>query len=123
VGQINAASQIPKKTYFKIGEVCDLTGIKTHTLRYWETEFKVIRPHRAGSKQRLYRRVDLENILKIKKLIYEDGHTIAGTRKYLANERKQKTVTKSIVKTKTDNSIIKKIKTELNDIKKILEQK
>jgi DNA-binding transcriptional MerR regulator len=72
---------IPDKLYFKIGEVCELTGVKSHTLRYWETEFAVLRPQRAVSKQRLYRRVDVENILRIKKFIQEDGLTMAGVKK------------------------------------------
>ncbi|MCK5323472.1 MAG: MerR family transcriptional regulator, partial [Desulfobulbaceae bacterium] len=55
--------EIPDKLYFKIGEVCKITGVKQHALRYWETEFSVIRPQRASSKQRLYRRIDVENIL------------------------------------------------------------
>lgn len=80
--------EIPDKTYFKIGEVCDLTGIKTHTLRYWESEFPVIKPLRAGSQQRLYRRADVDVIFKIKQLIYEDGLTIAGARKFLTQESK-----------------------------------
>ena len=73
--------EIPDKLYFKIGEVCKITGIKQHALRYWETEFSVIRPQRASSKQRLYRRIDVENILKIKKLLREDGYSIAGVKK------------------------------------------
>ena len=79
---------IPDKRYFKIGEVCELAGVKQHVLRYWESEFKkLIRPQRASSKQRLYRRVDVENILKIKKLLKEDGFTIPGAKKLLAGEK------------------------------------
>lgn len=77
-------AHIPEKVYFKIGEVCLLTGVKAHTLRYWESEFSIIKPRRAGSQQRLYRRVDVENILRIKKMLHEDGMTLAGTRKSLA---------------------------------------
>lgn len=84
---------IPDKRYFKIGEVCEIAGVKQHVLRYWESEFKqMIRPQRASSKQRLYRRVDVENILKIKKLLKEDGFTIPGAKKLFAcrkgNEQK-----------------------------------
>ena len=60
---------IPDKLYFKIGEVKKITGVEAHVLRYWESEFKIIRPQRASSKQRLYRKVDVENILAIKKLL------------------------------------------------------
>jgi DNA-binding transcriptional MerR regulator len=70
-----------ERLYYRIGEVSRITGLKPHVLRYWESEFKVIRPHKGGSLQRLYRRKDLNLILKIKKLLYEEGFTIAGARK------------------------------------------
>ncbi len=70
-----------ERLYYRIGEVSRMTGLKPHVLRYWESEFKVIRPHKGGSSQRLYRRKDLDLILKIKKLLYEDGFTIAGAKK------------------------------------------
>jgi DNA-binding transcriptional MerR regulator len=69
------------RLYYRIGEVSRITGLKPHVLRYWESEFKVIKPHKGGSLQRLYRRKDLDLILKIKKLLYEDGFTIAGAKK------------------------------------------
>lgn len=74
---------IPDKLYFKIGEVGKLAEVPTHVLRYWETEFKGIRPKRASSNQRLYRREDVQLILKIKSLLHEQGFTIAGARKLL----------------------------------------
>lgn len=77
---------IPDKLYFKIGEVCELTGVKQHVLRYWETEFTILHPHRAGSRQRLYRRADVENILRIKRLLKDEGFTISGAKKLLAKE-------------------------------------
>ncbi|MDZ7641389.1 MAG: MerR family transcriptional regulator [Desulfurivibrio sp.] len=80
---------IPDKLYFKIGEVCEITGIKQHVLRYWETEFKILSPQRANSRQRLYRRVDVENILRIKKLLKEEGFTISGAKKHLARSRRR----------------------------------
>jgi DNA-binding transcriptional MerR regulator len=70
-----------ERLYYRIGEVSRITGLKPHILRYWESEFKVIRPHKGGSLQRLYRRKDLDLILKIKKLLYEEGFTIAGAKK------------------------------------------
>lgn len=73
---------IPDKLYFKIGEVGKLAQVPTHVLRYWETEFKNIRPKRANT-QRLYRREDVELILRIKVLLHEQGYTIAGARKLL----------------------------------------
>src|SRR3989304_9152798 len=70
-----------ERLYYRIGEVSRITGLKPYVLRYWESEFKIIRPHKEGSLQRLYRRKDLDLILKIKKLLYEDGFTIAGAKK------------------------------------------
>ena len=77
--------EIPDKLYFKIGEVAKLAGVPPHVLRYWESEFNAIHPKRANSKQRLYRRVDVEFILKLKELLHERRYTIAGARKYLAD--------------------------------------
>ena len=75
--------QIPDKLYYKIGEVAKFTGIKTHVLRYWETEFSAIRPNKSRSNQRLYRKQDVELILHLKDLLYNQGFTIAGARKKL----------------------------------------
>ncbi len=80
---------IPSKQYFKIGEVSALTQLEPYVLRYWETEFKMIRPVRFGSNQRMYRRKDVETILEIKKLLYEEGFTIAGARKKLHPAHKE----------------------------------
>lgn len=74
---------IPDKLYFKIGEVAKIADVPTHVLRYWESEFSGIRPKRAHSKQRLYRRQDVELIVAIKSLLHEQGYTIAGARKLL----------------------------------------
>jgi len=74
---------IPEKLYFKIGEVAEITGLKPHVLRYWETEFKIFRPGKSRTQQRLYRREDIELVLRIKDLLYVQGFTIAGAIKKL----------------------------------------
>jgi DNA-binding transcriptional MerR regulator len=74
---------IPEKLYYKIGEVSQISGVEPYVLRYWESEFKIVTPGRTHSKQRLYRRKDLELILEIKKLLYEEKFTIAGAKKKL----------------------------------------
>ncbi len=74
-------NSIPDKLYFKIGEVAKMADVPTHVLRYWESEFPAIKPKRANSKQRLYRRQDVELVLKIKVLLHEQGFTIAGAKK------------------------------------------
>jgi DNA-binding transcriptional MerR regulator len=74
---------LPEKTYFRIGEVAKITGVKAYVLRFWETEFKMMAPPKSRSKQRMYRRRDIEMILRIKHLLYQEKFTIAGARRYL----------------------------------------
>jgi DNA-binding transcriptional MerR regulator len=75
---------IPDKTYYRIGEVARITKVKPYVLRFWESEFKVMSPPKSRSKQRMYRRRDIDTILMIKKLLYEQGFTIKGARRRLA---------------------------------------
>jgi DNA-binding transcriptional MerR regulator len=79
-----AASPIPEKSLFRIGEVSRLTATKTFVLRYWETEFPTLQPVKSPSGHRLYRREDIETVFEIKRLLYEEGFTIAGARKHLS---------------------------------------
>jgi DNA-binding transcriptional MerR regulator len=83
-------TEIPDRVYFRIGEVSSLVGVDPHVLRYWESEFKVIKPRRAKSKQRLYRRKDVENLLQIKRLLHDEGYTIAGARRLLKTPGRMK---------------------------------
>jgi DNA-binding transcriptional MerR regulator len=73
-----------EKAGFRIGEVSRLTGTKAFVLRYWETEFPMLQPVKGPSGHRLYRRADIETVFEIKRLLYEQGFTIAGARRYLA---------------------------------------
>ena len=75
---------IPDKNYFRIGEVGKILGVEPYVVRYWESEFKTVRPIRTKSDQRLYRRKDVEQLLEIKNLLYEEMFTIAGAKKRLA---------------------------------------
>lgn len=84
-----AATVIPEKLYFKIGEVCDLLGVQAHVLRYWETEFPQLSPQKNRSGQRSYRRRDVEISLRIKELLYDEMFTIAGARKKLQSELRE----------------------------------
>ena len=72
--------QIPNKLFFKIGEVCEITDTQPYVLRYWESEFPALAPAKNSSGQRIYRRRDIETVLRIKQLLYEEGFTIAGPR-------------------------------------------
>jgi DNA-binding transcriptional MerR regulator len=78
---------IPDKLYFKIGEVSELLGIPTYVLRFWETEFKRIKPKRTASGQRLYRRNDVELLQKIQYLLYKKRFTIPGAKRYLIDTK------------------------------------
>jgi DNA-binding transcriptional MerR regulator len=74
---------LPNKLYFRIGEVAKIIGVKPYVLRYWETEFTILKPGKTPSRHRLYRRRDVETLLEIKRLLYEEGFTIAGAKKRL----------------------------------------
>src|SRR5246127_772545 len=78
--------EIPDKLYFKIGEVSELLGVEAYVLRYWETEFAVLSPKKSGTGHRLYRRKDVELLLRIKHLLYEKRFTIEGARQSLHSE-------------------------------------
>jgi DNA-binding transcriptional MerR regulator len=81
---------IPDKLYFRIGEVSRLCSLPSYVLRFWETEFPQLKPSKSSTGQRMYRRLDVENVLRIKKLLYEEGFTIAGARQQLRAEIKKK---------------------------------
>ena len=113
---------IHNKLYFKIGEVSTIAGVEPYVLRYWESEFKAIKPSRTQSKQRIYRRKDVELILEIKKILYEEKFTIAGARKRLQSvksENKQQLALDFTVK-KDHQKILKEIKAELKALRKLL---
>lgn len=81
-----SVASIPEKSLFRIGEVSRLTATKAFVLRYWETEFPTLQPVKSPSGHRLYRREDIETVFEIKRLLYDEGFTIAGARKYLAEQ-------------------------------------
>jgi len=77
-------ASIPDKVYFRIGEVSRILGVEPYVIRYWESEFKVVKPVRTSSDQRLYRRRDVEMLLSIKNLLYVEHFTIIGAKRKLA---------------------------------------
>lgn len=79
---------IPDKLYFRIGDVAELCSLPAYVLRFWETEFPQLKPVKGSTGQRMYRRKDVENVLQIKKLLYEEGFTISGARQHLKVENK-----------------------------------
>jgi DNA-binding transcriptional MerR regulator len=76
-------SSLPPKLYFRIGEVAGLVGVEPHVLRYWEREFRSIRPTKSAKGQRVYSRRDVENLMRVRELLYAEGFTIAGAKKKL----------------------------------------
>ncbi len=108
---------IPDKLYFKIGEVAKMADVPTHVLRYWESEFPAIKPKRANSKQRLYRRQDVELVLKIKVLLHEQGFTIAGAKKRI--DSGQDVALVSPGNPEVASSVNKKLQTIKQELKKL----
>jgi DNA-binding transcriptional MerR regulator len=82
--------EIPDKLYFRIGEVARLCAVEPYVLRFWESEFAQLRPNKSGTGQRLYRKRDVEMALRIKRLLYEEGYTIAGARQVVQAESRSK---------------------------------
>jgi DNA-binding transcriptional MerR regulator len=81
---------IPDKNFFRIGEVSKILQVEPYVVRYWESEFKTVKPVRTSADQRLYRRRDVEELLMIRTLLYKEGFTIAGARKRLLEIRREK---------------------------------
>lgn len=141
------AIAIPEKQYFKIGEVSEILDVEPYVLRYWESEFKILKPTRTRARQRLYHKKDLELLLEIKHLLYDEKFTIAGAKKRLQEMKKQNSAEKKakrppkVVKNKeelevpeytTENNsqveasadykeILLEIKKELKELRAILE--
>ncbi len=80
--------KIPDKMFFRIGDVSRITGVKSYVLRYWESEFKFLRPVKNRAGQRVYRKKDVKMILEIRKLLYDEKFTIAGAKRRLEETRK-----------------------------------
>ena len=83
---MSSERKVPNKLFFKIGEVCEITDTQPYVLRYWESEFPALAPAKNSSGQRIYRRRDIDTVLRIKQLLYEEGFTIAGAKKRLESE-------------------------------------
>ena len=105
--------EIPDKLYFKIGEVSRISGLPSHVLRFWESEFKKIRPRRTASGQRSYTRKDIETIIEIKHLLYDKKFTLEGARRYLNIKRR--------TGSRLEKGFLEDLKTELQSIRDMLD--
>ena len=101
------------KVYYKIGEVCELTGLKPSTLRFWEKEFKRLRPVKSGGGQRFYTNENLELIKQLKTMLHEEKYTLEGVKRKLEQDQPQESVMRSGISHQ-------EIKSELESILEIL---
>ena len=119
-----SGSEIPDKLYFRIGEVARLVDVPAYVLRFWESEFPNLKPHKGGTGQRLYRRRDVETALRIKSLLYSEGYTIPGARQAFKSEMKQKEPQLALAIDDTAHTIdprrLRKIQKDLRDILDLL---
>ena len=119
---------IPHKLYFRIGEVARIVGVKPYVLRYWESEFAVLRPEKTASGHRLYRRRDVEILLDIKRLLYDEKFTISGAKKRLREVGKEgeaplpaeSAEQNQVVETDRQRDVLVSIRKELLDLYKML---
>jgi len=115
----SSGSEIPDKLYFRIGEVSKLCDIPAYVLRFWESEFPQLKPHKGGTGQRLYRRRDVEMVLRIKSLLYDEGYTIPGARQLLKIELRQKEPQLALAMGETpsvDSRQLRKLQKDLRDL-------
>jgi DNA-binding transcriptional MerR regulator len=115
--------EIPEKLYFRIGEVSELTQTKSYVLRFWETEFPMLKPVKSRTGHRLYRREDVQTVLEIKRLLYEQGFTIEGARKQLANNLEDREEQKELFQSSADGAALRVIRRELESILTMLSRK
>ena len=108
---------IPQKLYYRIGEVAEIAGVKPHVLRYWETEFGFLSPQKNEGNQRLYTAKDLEKVLLIRKLLYEEGYTIAGAKKKFRDERKKGT---AVIAEHERGQLIRQLREEADRLSELL---
>ncbi|OGF48446.1 MAG: hypothetical protein A2452_11975 [Candidatus Firestonebacteria bacterium RIFOXYC2_FULL_39_67] len=113
--------QIPDKLFFTIREVSDITKVKSYILRYWEKQFKILRPVRSIGGQRAYRKKDIEMVLLIQRLLYNEGFTIDGAKKKLKDLRKNEVQMEINFKELELVETIDKLKKKLSDLKKTME--
>ncbi len=120
----NAEVVIPDKLYFRIGEVARLSRLPAYVLRFWETEFPQLKPTKSNTGQRMYRRRDVENVLRIKRLLYGEGFTIAGARQQLkAEDHKGKTQNPLPFPAAIPKDGLRRVRQELREILGILTAK
>src|SRR5436190_23382634 len=112
----------PVQEFFSIGEVCQLTDLKPHVLRYWESQFRFLNPAKNRSGNRVYQRKEIEMILLVKHLLYTEKYTIEGARQKVDEHRKAgdlKTVARAALSLET----VEAMERELRDLERLLQGK
>src|SRR5215510_6768761 len=107
--------EIPNKLFFKISEVCEIVGVEPYVLRFWETEFPNFAPQKSKAGHRVYKKKDIENVLRIKELLYDRGFTIAGARKQLSKSKGPNKPGR--------DQVLHRVRKELQDILTLLRRK
>ena len=108
------------KVFFKIGEVAEIVGVATHVLRYWEQEFKSLKPQKSKTQQRVYRRRDVETLLKIKHLLYGEKYTIAGARQRIEEAREEVPTAEPDLRYRARRSL-KEVQQRIRDLRMLVE--
>jgi DNA-binding transcriptional MerR regulator len=117
--------RVPDKQYFRIGEVAEIAQVETHVLRYWETEFRTLRPQKTRTNQRMYSRKDVEQVLRIRDLLYRDGFTISGARRKLhaggADEPVELESADPLAQTRVKN-LLDRVRKEVEELLQLVEE-
>lgn len=115
-------TEIPDKLYFRIGEVARLCSVAPYVLRFWETEFTQLKPNKSGTGQRLYRRRDVEMALRVKRLLYDEGYTIAGARQAILAESRSKRTGQSELPLPQQQKAVQQNEARLHKVRKELRE-
>ncbi len=113
---MGAGTKHEEKTGYKIGEVASLTNLPAYVLRFWESEFIFLKPKKSQGKHRIYTKIDIETIFEIKRMLYEEGYTIAGLKRFWFRKKRGGT------SVQVSKDRVEKAKTELQGILKLLNQ-
>lgn len=113
--------RIPDKQYFRIGEVAQAAGVQPHVLRFWETEFRSLKPSKTKSNRRLYTRRDVEMVLRIRDLLYEQGYTIAGARRRLGDGLSEEETRDLKVSARTQ-ALLQQIRNEVEELLQLVRE-
>ena len=119
-----AQDELPDRLYFKIGEVAKLLGVKPYVLRYWESEFSIVRPGKTSARHRLYRRKDVETLLEIRRLLYSERYTIEGAKRRLRIAARAASAERHgpVAAEPAASAVLARVREDLLDLRRMLER-